>query len=157
MARLDRRALDDGRSAVSSSSSWISAATSPSATARQPCHTAGPSSRPIVSSSTASSHACRPAASAIVPSLVALSKPSEYANPPIGKSESHRCNSSSLKSQVSMLVSGHCRGGGERHRRSRVGHLVLLEQQFDAGHVGTDQSLVRDHQRLVAIADVVRE
>ena len=35
------------------------------------CHTAGPSSRPIVSSSTASSHACRPAASAIVPSLVA--------------------------------------------------------------------------------------
>src|SRR6185436_11302230 len=131
MARLDRRALDEGRSAVSSSSSWIIAATSPSATARQPRHTAGPSSRPIVSSSTASSHACRPAASEIVPSLVALSKPSEYANPPIGKSESHRCSSSSFKAR-SVLVRGYGRGGREGHRRSRVGHLVLLEQQFDS-------------------------
>ena len=76
MARLERRALDDGRSAVSSSSSWSSPSTSPSATARQPCHTAGPSSRPIVSSRHGlEPRAAGPPASAIVPSLVALSKP----------------------------------------------------------------------------------
>src|SRR5262249_43221448 len=62
-----------------------------------------------------------------------------------------------LRSAALVTVAGPRDGGRERERRAREWYALLLEQLFHAGHVGADDSGVGDHQRLVAIADVVRE
>ena len=92
MAWLERLALDDGRSAVSSSSSVMSVSQSASRNAGHACQTAGPSIRPSVSSRQTSIHARRSFAVATSPEAVADSSPSEYANAPIGNAESQRCS-----------------------------------------------------------------
>src|SRR5262245_36742155 len=62
-----------------------------------------------------------------------------------------------LRSAALMSVAGCRNGGRERERRARKRNALLLEKLFDPGHVGADDSGFGDHQRLVPIADVVRE
>src|SRR5439155_10423288 len=105
IARLDFRAADEGRSAISSSSRLSSADQSSIATACHARHTAGPSMRPMVSSRHTSIHARRSSTVATPPSLVADSSPSEYANDPRGNDESHRCSSATFTILPTLLPS----------------------------------------------------
>ena len=62
--------------------------------------------------------------------------------------------SNELRTDRNMTV---CRRRRERDLRPHVRDAVVLEQCFGTRHIGTDQRPVGDHQRLVAVADVVRK
>ena len=110
MARLERLPLDEGRSAVSSSSSITSVSRSPSRNAVHACQTAGPSIRPNVSSRQTSTHArSSPASNGGAARPAAVSSPSEYANAPIGNNESHKWSKGSrFKSSKVLKFSVQC-------------------------------------------------
>ena len=55
------------------------------------------------------------------------------------------------------MMTGAGRRRRERLRRSRVRDVMLLEHLFDTRHVGAHERALRDHNRLVTIADVIRE
>ena len=56
-----------------------------------------------------------------------------------------------------MLMPCAGRDRRERHRAARVRDPMLLQERLDARNVGTDERAVGDHQRLMPIADVIRE
>ena len=109
-----RRALDEGRSAVSSSSSATSASQSAS---RNAGHAARPPARRSARASRRGRRRSTRAgrrASATAPDAVAASRPSECANPPTGNRLSQRCSSASSEPSSSCRPLLNADGPGDR-------------------------------------------
>src|SRR5438309_11964654 len=67
------------------------------------------------------------------------------------------CHRDGAMEAGSMRVSGAGGCGGKWPRVARERYLMLPEQLLDAGDVGTHERSFGNHQRLMAVADVIGE
>ena len=145
-----------GRSACMSASSSASSSQCRRERSARHARPRGRPSAPSASSRHASIHARRSSAVDTAPPAVADSSPSECENAPIGKQTVAEVKEREHVSPQCRVIR-RCLRAGVKGRTSRVEwNPVLLEHLLHARQVGAHDRIVRDHQRLMAVADVIR-